>query len=206
SLHSGSGILDEPMKLLAVNAPSAIGTSLDSSVSTFLNNTVFSFSGAELPHGYIDLLILRAPGIIADRGLLALLVGTIIITAFRITRSWIPLAYLAFLSFLVFIFGSLPFDGQFFRGDVLFTLFSGGTIAAAFILVSDPATGAKSRPGILIAVLCGAYLTYLFRCTYFEMYGAFFAVALVNSFTPILRFFEKRLLFSPKINARGGLV
>ena len=192
SLHKGSELSDAPMKLMAMRS------SLDSAVSSFLNSTVFSATGSELPAGYIDLLIFRQPGIIADRGLLALLAGTILISAFKITRSWIPLAYLAFYGFLVFIFGSLPFEGVFFKGDILLALFSGGTMAAAFILVSDPATGAKSQAGILFAVLCAALLSWIFRYIHFEVYGAFFAVALINSFTPMFRYFENLLFYSHK--------
>ena len=204
SMSNGNGPLDSPMNLLMSTGASPIGSELDSAVSSFLNNTVFSLTGSELPSGYIDLLISRSPGIIADRGLLALLAGTIIITAFRITRSWIPLAYLGFYGFLVFVFGDLPFMGLFFRGDLLMTLFSGGTMAAAFILVSDPATGSKSQIGILLAALCAAFLTWLFRFVHFEIYGAFFAIALVNSFTPFLCFCEARFFYSRKFKIQGG--
>ncbi|MDR0601752.1 MAG: RnfABCDGE type electron transport complex subunit D, partial [Treponema sp.] len=42
---------------------------LDGAISSALNGTLFSFMKAELPSGYVDLFISRAPGIIADRGL-----------------------------------------------------------------------------------------------------------------------------------------
>ena len=200
SLRNGSEALDAPMKLLAISGEATdIGTALDGIVRNFLNDSVFSISGSELPAGYIDLLILRSPGIIADRGLLALLVGTIIIGAFRISRPWIPIAYVGFFSLLVLAFGDLPFEGMLFKGDLLMALFSGGTVAAAFILVSDPATGAKSGIGILAGTLCAALLTWVFRYSHFEAYGAFFAIALVNSFTPLLRFCESKFFYSRKI-------
>jgi len=201
SLHSGGEVIEAPMKLISIHADT---TAVSASVSAFLNNTVFSLTGSELPAEYIDLLISRSPGIIADRGLLALLAGTIIITAFRITRSWIPFAYLGLFSCLVFVFGDLPFEGQLFGGDLLFALFSGGTIAAAFLLVSEPATGAKSQLGMLAASFCAAFLTWVFRYSYFEVYGAFFAVALVNSLTPLLRFLEVGLFYSRNIKTQGG--
>jgi electron transport complex protein RnfD len=183
-----------------------LGAGFDgNAVSTFLNRTIFSITGSELPAEYIDILVLRSAGIVADRGLLALLAGTIVMCAFRITRSWIPLAYVGLFSFLVFIFGDIPFGGLYFNGDVLFALFSGGTIAAAFILMPDPATGAKSQIGILISTLCAALLTWVFRYCAFEIYGAFFAVALVNSFIPLLRFFESRIFYTRKNKIQGGM-
>jgi len=203
--HNSGEVLEAPMTMISklMSAHTEV-TPLAASVSAFLNKTVFSLSGSELPAEYLDLLFSRSPGIIADRGLLALLAGTIIITAFKITRSWIPLAYTAFFGLLVYVFGDLPFEGVLFKGDLLFSLFSGGTIAAAFILMPDPASGARSQIGILAAALCAAFLTWLFRYCHFEIYGAFFAVALVNAFTPLLRLLEGRFFYSRKIKTQGG--
>jgi electron transport complex protein RnfD len=202
-LHGGHGLLDAPMALIQSAAGhSVLGGAGSNAVSSFLNKTVFSLTGSELPAEYIDLLALRSAGIIADRGLLLLLAGTIVMCAFKITRSWIPLAYVGFFGFLVYIFGDLPFGGLYGNGDVLLALFSGGTVAAAFILIVDPATGAKSQIGMLISTLCAALLTWVFRYCAFEIYGAFFAVALVNSFTPLLGFFERRFFYNRKIT--GG--
>ena len=61
--------------------PSLEISALDQSVTDFLNSTVFSFTGAQLPSGYIDLLFNNGHGIITDRGIFALLIGTVIITA-----------------------------------------------------------------------------------------------------------------------------
>jgi electron transport complex protein RnfD len=169
---------------------------LDEKVSAFLNSAIFQKAGSELPSGYIDLLLPRAPGIIADRGLLFLLAGTIIITAFEISRSWAPVIYLGVLGLLIRIFGALPFAGGLWNGDVLFALFSGGTMAASFILIADPSTGAKSKPGLIAASVFAAFFTWLFRYQGFEFYGAFFAVALVNAFTPVLRILERRYFYS----------
>ncbi|MDR2134411.1 MAG: RnfABCDGE type electron transport complex subunit D [Treponema sp.] len=175
------------------------GGALDARVSAFLNDTVFSFFGAELPSGYIDLLVSGgAPGIIADRGILALLLGTLVITALEVSRSWIPAAYLGLFGILVRVFGDLPFEGLLFNGDVLFAFFSGATLAAAFILMADPVTSAKSRAGILFTVLLGAFLSWVFRYRGLEFYGAFFAAALVNALTPLIRSFEGKWFYSRK--------
>jgi electron transport complex protein RnfD len=173
--------------------------SLDMTISSFLNNTFFSFFGAELPPGYIDLLVSGgAPGIIADRGILALLLGTIVITALQVSRSWIPAAYLGLFGILVRIFGDLPFEGLLFNGDVLFAFFSGATLIAAFVLMAEPVTGAKSKAGILFTVLLGAFLSWVFRYKGLEFYGAFFAAALVNALTPAIRSFEGKWFYSRK--------
>jgi electron transport complex protein RnfD len=75
-----------------------------------LNRTIFSLTASKLPEGYIDLLVFSGPGIIADRGLLALLLGTIVITAGQVSRSWIPLCYLGVYCFLIRLWGGGRYD------------------------------------------------------------------------------------------------
>jgi electron transport complex protein RnfD len=194
-----------PLKEGSLGSPLALYTTLSGSLDTYwtalLNRTIFSLASSELPGGYIDLLVYSGPGIIADRGLLALLAGTIIMTAVQVSRFWIPLAYLTVYGLLVRLFGALPGAG-FGAGDVIFGLFSGGTLVAAFILAADPSTGPKSSLGLLIAALLGGGLSFLFRYLGFEPYGAFFAVALLNALTPLFRYFETRFLFGGGIYAK----
>jgi electron transport complex protein RnfD len=176
---------------------SGAASALDGTVRNFLNTRIFSFAGAELPPGYIDLLGLRTPGIIADRGLLALLLGTIIIAVSRSSRVWIPAVYLGVFGGLVRIFGALPYGGLLGEGDVLLGLFSGGTLAAAFLLATDPATGAKSNGGAIALAVFGALLSWFFRYQGLDPYGAFLAFILVNAFTPLVRSFEARCYYTP---------
>jgi electron transport complex protein RnfD len=182
----------------------AAGSALDGRMATVLNKTIFSFLGAELPSGYIDLLIPETPGIIADRGLLALLLGTIIITAFRISRSWAPAVFLAVFAALARLSGGLPSEGLFWQGDILYTLCSGGTIAAAFMIAAEPSSGAKSGSGTLLATAIAGILSWVFRFTGSELYGCFFALALVNALAQILRLFENRYFYSRKRRPEGA--
>ena len=178
---------------------SANTSALDSSVTDFLNSTVFSAAGVHLPSGYIDLLSFNGPGLITDRGLLALLIGTIIITAIGINRGWIPLVFLAVYGFLIRFAGDT--SGELWNGDILYGIFSGGTIAAAFILAAEPASAAKLKPGILFTVVLGAVLSWFFRYKCLEYSGCFIALALVNCLTPFVRIIEERFFLS---KTKGG--
>jgi electron transport complex protein RnfD len=193
-----------PLGVLKISGAGA--GSFDNVLTSFLNDTVFSITGTELPGGYIDLFIFSGPGIIADRGLFALLAGTIIITATQAGRSWIPAAYLGLYVLGIRIFGALPFGGTLGNGDVLFGLLSGGTLAAAFLLASDPVTGPKSNAGALIAALLAGVFTFIFRYQGLESYGAFFAVALLNALVPLIRGLETRWFYSSRggANENGG--
>jgi len=196
--------------------PQAFTTALDGSVGhlpqtasaadqlirDFLNKSVFLFWGSELPAGYIDLFSLQSPGIIADRAVLALVLVVAIIAAFEISRSWLSVLYLAVFGFLIRMAGD---PSAWWNGDVIFAFLSGGTLVAAFILIADPSSGAKSMPGNIIAVILAAILSMAFRVFASAFYGCFFAVALVNALTPFLCNLERRLFYSLS-PAAGGFV
>jgi Na+-translocating ferredoxin:NAD+ oxidoreductase RnfC subunit/Na+-translocating ferredoxin:NAD+ oxidoreductase RnfD subunit len=199
SLSRGfSNPLGSPLEIFRTDSAFFQTSGLDSLMRGFFNETVFSLTGAELPGGYIDLFSAAPPGIIADRGVLALLVGTIIITATRANRAWIPALWLGVYCLLVRSFGALPYGGGWWDGDMLFGLFSGGTLAAAFLLASDPVTSAKSNLGILGASMVGGLFAWLFRYGGAEPYGAVFAVAVVNALLPIVHSVESRYLYEKR--------
>jgi electron transport complex protein RnfD len=94
---------------------------VDNTVTEFLNSSVFSFAGVQLPSGYIDLLFYNGPGIIADRGLFFLLIGTIFITAAGINRGWIPVVFLGVYGFITRFAGDLT--AGYWNGDMLYGFF-----------------------------------------------------------------------------------
>jgi len=173
---------------------SSNASAIDNSVSSFLNRTILSIPGAQLPTGYIDLLFSNNPGIITDRGLFALLIGTVFITALGINRGWVPLAFLSVYGFLIRLAGDA--DGVLWNGDILYGLFSGGTAAAAFILAAEPASGVKLKLGVLFTVILGAVLSWFFRYRCLEYSGCFIALAFVNCLSPLVRLFEDRFFLS----------
>jgi electron transport complex protein RnfD len=178
------------------------GGAADQVITGFFNKFIFLFFGAELPAGYIDLFSLQSPGIIADRAVLALVIAVAVIAACEISRSWLSVLYLAVFGFLIRMAGD-P-DGAWWSGDVLLAFLSGGTLVAAFILIVDPSSGAKSMPGNIIIVILAAVLSMVFRVFASAFYGCFFAVALANAFTPFLCKLERRLLYP--MNPAGGIV
>jgi len=190
---------------MAYAAPQT-GSAGDQIIGNFLNKFVFRFLGAELPPGYIDIFSLQSPGIIADRAVLALALSIAVIAAFEISRSWLSLVFLAVFGVLFRMTGGSVIDGglSWWTGDVIFAFFSGGTLVTAFILIVDPSSGAKSVPGNIIIVILAAILSAVFRVYTSVIYGCFFAVALVNAFTPFLCKLERRLLFSQPPSHQGG--
>ncbi|MDR1220316.1 MAG: RnfABCDGE type electron transport complex subunit D [Treponema sp.] len=162
----------------------------------FLNKTVFSAFGAELPDGYITLFNATSASVIADRGALALLVGTIILLSSHASRVWTSVVYLGGYGLLIRLFGALPAGGGFGAGDILTGFLSGGTLVAAFFLAPEPVTGPKSMRGALIVAFIMAVFSFIFRYLGGELYGAFFAAALLNALVPIVRGIESRFLYA----------
>jgi Na+-translocating ferredoxin:NAD+ oxidoreductase RnfD subunit len=183
------------IQVTELNATSQLSV-LDGNLTEMLNHSVFSFFNVQLPSGYIDLFSNNNPGIIADRGIFFLLIGTIMISAAKINRGWVPLVFIAVYGFLIFFADNL--SGIFWNGDLLYGLFSGGTIAAAFVISAEPSSSAKLKPGILLSVVLGAVLSWFLRYKCNEYFGCFIAVAFINCFTPIIIFFEEKLFLSYK--------
>jgi len=181
--------------------PEAV-SAVDAAVRDFLNGTVFGVFGAELPAGYVDLFWARSPGIIADRAVLALFLLVAVMFAFRASRWWVSVLYLAVFAVLVRLLGNLPAGGYLWEGNVILSLLSGGTLVTAFVLIADPSSGAKSIPGTVVAAVLAAGLAVLFRYFGGEPYGGFFAVALVNALTPLLSRLERLAFYVTPANAR----
>jgi len=204
-----TNIQGSPMDILKVDAAEVFAStaqSLETARSVF-NETIFSALKIQLPSGYMDLLASGLPGIIADRGGLMLLAGTIIIIAYQLNRAWVPAVFLAVFCVFFRYAGALPFGGMSWSGDVLFALCTGGTLVAAFFLASDPATGAKSNIGILLVSVAAGYLSSLFRSLGAEPYGAVYAVLFINAVLPLLRIAENVIFYSRReasLNAGGG--
>jgi electron transport complex protein RnfD len=190
---SWPGLFDGASAVSAAGAFSGpSGGALDALVRGVLNRTVFAVTRAELPPGYLDLLLgAGSGGIIADRGLPILILGTVLLAAAKVNRVWIPGLYLAAYALLVRSFGALATGGGFGEGDVLYCLCSGGTFAAAFLVISDPVTGAKTPTGMLLTTIAAALLSFLFRYPGGELYGAFPAAALCNALVPLIRTAER---------------
>ena len=197
--HGASNPYGSPLGIISMDSSGfSSALAMDDSLRSTLNGTIFSIFGVELPSGYMELFSSPFSGIIADRGVFALLLGTILICSFQVNRAWIPAAFLAVFGILVRIFGALPYGGGLGSGDVLFALCSGGTLAAAFFLAAEPSSGAKSYVGTLLAAALAGAFAFVFRYPGAEPYGAIYAVLAVNAITPMIRFFENRRLYAKR--------
>lgn len=180
---------------VAILTKNGFGTQNGEAMTNFLNNTVFKLINIEIPAAYFDFFIDPGAGLIADRGLLALIASSVIMVAAMVSRPALSAVYITVMLAAAKLAGALPFGGGIGAGDMLFCVFSGGTLAVALFVVVEPATGPKTKAGRFFYVVFAALLTAIFRYAKAEAYAALFAVTLMNVFAPVFRMIEERLCY-----------
>ena len=110
------------------------------------------------------------------------LAGGLVLLALRIVPWRLPAAYLATLGALAFHWGG----GDASLGSPLLHLLCGGTMLAAFFIVTDPVTSPSAARGLVPFAVGAAALTFIIR-----IYGAYpdgiaFAVLLMNGCAPLI--------------------
>ncbi|GMO54307.1 MAG: hypothetical protein Ta2G_13230 [Termitinemataceae bacterium] len=167
-------------------------------ITSFMNNYPLKIFNVEYPAYYLDFFNAEYTGIIADRGIFALVLGSLLLLTFGVSRYVYSAIYLGVLLILAKIFGGFLSGGDFFSGDILFALFSGGTLVAAFFLLCEPSSSPKTSGAKYITAVLAAVLTFLFRYVQNEPYGAVYAIALINMIVPVIRVIESALFFEAK--------
>jgi Na+-translocating ferredoxin:NAD+ oxidoreductase subunit D len=165
-------------------------TDFDRSVTDALNRGLFSHLGADLPSGYIDLLVGNRPGAIGEISALLIIAASVILISRRMIRWEIPASIMSCFALLEWIFGGLPLGNGFFAGDVLFALCTGSFLLVAFFMATDPVTSPSSKLAMLVYGSGVGFATFLFRVFGSSPEGSAFAVLIMNCFVPLL---ERRI-------------
>jgi electron transport complex protein RnfD len=169
----------------------------DRNVTDILNTGLFSRLGADLPSGYIDLLVGNRAGAIGEISALLILAASIVLISRKMLRWEIPASILGSFALLEWSFGGLAFGKGLFAGDALFSLFTGSILLVAFFMATDPVTSPSSTGSMLVYGIGVGMLTFLFRSFGSNPEGSAFAVIIMNCFVP---FIESRVI--PKRGAK----
>lgn len=161
-------------------------SSTDSSITSALNQGIFSHLGAELPGGYIDLAMGNKLGALGELSGILILAASIVLLARKVIRWEIPASIVAVFALLTWVFGGLPLDDGFCSGDVLFAVFSGSFLLVAFFMAPDPVTSPSSRLGMLLYGGGIGAITFLFRAFGSRSEGTAFAVLLMDCSVPAI--------------------
>jgi Na+-translocating ferredoxin:NAD+ oxidoreductase subunit D len=159
-------------------------SSIDASVTETLNRYVFSPLGADMPGGYIDLLLGNKSGALGELSAILILAASVILISRKVIRWEIPASIIGSFSLLTWAFGGLFSGNGFFSGDVLFSLLTGSFLLVSFFMAPDPVTSPSSRVGMLLFGVGIGVLSFLLRVFGSSAEGSAFAVILMNCAVP----------------------
>ena len=124
----------------------------------------------------MDMFLGNCPGSIGELSALALIIGGIYLVARRVISARIPVAYLATVAVITFVFHKTD-DAL---SWMLYSLFSGGVMLGAIFMATDYVTSPVTKRGqIFYGIGCGV-LTVLFR--YYGLFpeGVTYAILIMN--------------------------
>ena len=113
----------------------------------------------------------------------AYLLGGIALLALKVIKWHGPVAFLATIFVLAILFYSDGGSDSF--GSPMFHLFAGGTMFAAFFIVTDPVTTPETPRGMLLFGIGAGVITFIIRTTGAYPDGIAFAVLLMNAIVPL---------------------
>ncbi len=136
-----------------------------------------------------ELLAGNAPGSLGQAVPLAVLLGGLLLIVLRVIDWRVPLTYLAAIAFLALVLpGSPRIEGHapWLLGNPLLHLVCGGSLIAAFFMLTDPVTAPFSPSGRFSFAIIAALYTMLVR--FYTPYpdGAALAVLLANATAPLI--------------------
>jgi electron transport complex protein RnfD len=169
----------------AVSAASALG---------IMKEAARSGVEAQMPYGYIDLLLGTVPGSLGETCKIALLIGAAFLMIRGIINWRIPVTFMGTAALLSFIVGR----------DPLFDILSGGLILGAFFMATDYVTSPTTGNGRLIFGAGCGIVTFLIR-----QYGGFpegvcYSILFMNCLTPLIESYVRPRRFGARRAAAGG--
>lgn len=140
---------------------------------------------------YLHLLTGNRGGSIGETCIIALLLGGAYLLYKKYITWHIPVAFLGTAAIIAWIFGA---KGEFFAGDPLLHLLSGGIILGSIFMATDYVTSPSTKAGqLLFGAGCG-FITMLIRLKGGFPEGCMFSILIMNCFTPLIdRGFRNRV-------------
>ena len=132
-----------------------------------------------------NLFIGNIHGTIGETSALAILIGAVILLAFKVIDLKIPLTYIG--SFAVFVIFYMLGTGKGFDVNYLFShLFGGGLMLGAWFMATDYVTTPITPKGQLIYGCCLGVVTAIFRLFGGSAEGVSYAIIFCNLLVPLI--------------------
>lgn len=141
-----------------------------------------------------NLFIGNIHGTIGETSTLAILIGAVILLAFKVIDLKIPLTYIG--SFAVFVIFYMLGTGKGFDVNYLFShLFGGGLMLGAWFMATDYVTTPITPKGQLIYGCCLGVVTAIFRLFGGSAEGVSYAIIFCNLLVPLIEKVTKPVAF-----------
>ena len=141
-----------------------------------------------------NLFIGNIHGTIGETSAIAILIGAVILLAFKVIDLKIPLTYIG--SFAVFVILYMLGTGKGFDVNYLFShLFGGGLMLGAWFMATDYVTTPITPNGQLIYGCCLGVVTAIFRLFGGSAEGVSYAIIFCNLLVPLIEKVTKPVAF-----------
>lgn len=183
------------------------GKMTDFSVSDSFRGVVDGVTGATplaalKDHGFVEgasvpvknLFLGNIQGTIGETSVAAILIGVVILLAYKVISLRIPLTYIG--SFAVFVILYMLFSGKGLNMNYLFTeLFGGGLMLGAWFMATDYVTSPITVKGQYVYGVCLGVFTGIFRIFGASAEGVSYAIIFCNLLVPQIERFTRPVAF-----------
>jgi len=140
---------------------------------------------------YLDLFLGMKSGCIGEVSILLLLIGSLLLIYKKIINVEIPIIFIATVLLFAWCFDGLRYGGNFFAGDPLFHLLTGGLVFGAIFCATDLVTTPITFKGRVIFALGCGIITILVRMFHSLPEGVSLSIIFMNIMTPVIDRFVK---------------
>lgn len=177
----------------------------DSSITSFLNRSVFNIFAVSIPEGYVSLFWDTQSVIPAFRFNLVTIVSSIVLVALDIVKPLIPGIFVLVYSLLIYFIAPIFYSVSFGHGDILLALLTSGTLFSAIFLMQWAGTLPMSFWGKLVYGIFAGIIGFLIIGVGTSPVGSVFTILVLNLISPFIQSVEKfceLLILKNKLNAK----
>lgn len=166
--------------------------SFDSSLTLFLNSTIFKLFKISIPEGFVSLLWDTHSVIPAFRFNILTIVSSIFIFSDNSFSGIIPSLFLFVYAILVRLFVPFLFGGMINQGDIILALLTSGTLFCAVFLIQWYGTVPISLSGKIILGISSGILAFAIMGCGTSPIGMVYTVLLSNIISMFIRVIEEK--------------
>ena len=166
--------------------------SLDSTITSFLNEKVFSIFKVTIPEGFVSLLWDTNSSIPAFRFNLLTIISSVIIFADNAFSFIIPTLMLCVYAVLIRLFGPIFFGGSFNQGDIILAFLTSGTLFCSVFLIQWYGTVPIFLGGKIILGILAGIIAFLVTGAGTSPIGMVYTVLITNFANIFIRTFQEK--------------